>query len=174
MKDFVAIDFEVANKYAGSICSIGLVIVRDGNITERMYKLVRPVPNYYNISWTNDCHGLSRKDTDSADDFQGVWREIAPKIVGLPLVAHNSRFDERQLKAAHVCYQMDYPGYEFHCTYTLAKKKYKGLPDHQLHTVARHCGFDLQDHHNAMADADACAAIALKVFLNISKCCKKQ
>ena len=33
--------------------------------------------------------------------------------------------------------------------------------NHQLHTVAAACGYDLQNHHHALADAEACAAIAL-------------
>ena len=48
MKDFAAIDFETANGQRSSICSVGLVVVRDGEITIRHYRLVRPYPNYYN------------------------------------------------------------------------------------------------------------------------------
>ena len=42
MKDFAAIDFETANGQRSSICSVGLVVVRDGEITIRHYRLVRP------------------------------------------------------------------------------------------------------------------------------------
>jgi len=38
------------------------------------------------------------------------------------------------------------------------------MPDYQLHTVVSHCGFDLQNHHHALADAEACAAIAMQIF----------
>jgi DNA polymerase-3 subunit epsilon len=38
------------------------------------------------------------------------------------------------------------------------------LPNHQLHTVAAHCGYDLANHHHALADAEACAWIAKTVF----------
>lgn len=48
MKDFVAIDFETANGYRSSVCSVGLIIVRDGEITEKIYELIKPEPNYYN------------------------------------------------------------------------------------------------------------------------------
>ena len=164
MKDFVAIDLETANINSGSICSVGIVIVRNGEITERIYKLIRPFPNYYNISWTNEVHGLSRKDTDTAEDFPKVWAEIAPIIVGLPLIAHNSSFDEGQLKAAHVHYKMEYPSYKFYCTLNAAKKAFKDLPKHNLPTVALHCGYELKKHHNAIADAEACAVIAMKVL----------
>jgi len=30
--------------------------------------------------------------------------------------------------------------------------------------VAAACGYDLQNHHHALADAEACAQIALKLF----------
>lgn len=60
---------------------------------------------------------------------------------------------------------MDYPDYEFHCTCRASRNKLKGLlPDHKLRTVAAWCGFDLTRHHHALADAEACAAIALKLL----------
>ena len=42
-----------------------------------------------------------------------MWRQIEPLIEGLPLVAHNSPFDEGCLKAVYQVYQMDYPDYQF-------------------------------------------------------------
>ena len=59
---------------------------------------------------------------------------------------------------------MDYPDYDFLCTLQSAKKVLKGLPNYQLHTVSEHCGFVLNNHHHALADAEACARIALHVF----------
>ena len=47
MKDFVAIDFETANYEPTSICSVGLVVVRGGEITQSMHRLVCPEPDYY-------------------------------------------------------------------------------------------------------------------------------
>ena len=58
MKDFAAIDFETANGQRSSICSVGLVVVRDGEITIRHYRLVRPYPNFYNY-WNTQVHGMS-------------------------------------------------------------------------------------------------------------------
>lgn len=48
MKNFVAIDFETANFTKSSICSIGIVIVKNGEVVDNFYSLVRPTPNYYN------------------------------------------------------------------------------------------------------------------------------
>ena len=38
------------------------------------------------------------------------------------------------------------------------------LPNHQLQTVAAACGYDLTRHLHALADAEACAAIALQIL----------
>lgn len=97
--------------------------------------------------------------------FPYVWEKIAPHIEGLPLVAHNARFDERCLKAAFRTYQMDYPDYVFYDTLK-ASRNYFGynLPNHQLQTVAEACGYDLTNHHHALSDAEACAVIALKIL----------
>ena len=163
--NFAAIDFETANGELNSVCSVGLVIVRDGEITEKFYSLIRPTPNYY-YYWNTVVHGLTRNDTDSAPIFPEVWEKIASKIEGLPLVAHNSAFDESCLKAVYRVYRMDYPDYQFYCTCRAARRKFKGvgLPNHKLGTVAAYCGFNLKNHHHALADAEACAAIAQEVF----------
>ena len=89
MQDFVAIDFETANWQRSSVCSVGIVIVKEGKIQDKIYRLIRPYPNFYNRKNT-EIHGLSYADTAQAAPFPEVWKEIAPLIEGLPLVAHNS------------------------------------------------------------------------------------
>ena len=113
MQDFAAIDFETANNDRSSVCSVGVVIVRDGEIVDSFYSLIQPEPNYYNY-WCSQVHGLCCDDTDDAPLFPEVWAQIEPLIEGLPLVAHNRPFDESCLKAVFRVYQMDYPDYEFY------------------------------------------------------------
>ena len=164
MKDFAAIDFETANYERTSVCSVGVVIVRNGEIVDSFYSLIQPEPNYYNY-WCTEVHGLCHKDTDDAPVFPYVWKKIEPLIEGLPLVAHNKTFDEGCLKAVFRCYQMDYPEYRFFCTCRASRRHFgKLLPNHQLHTVAEACGYHLENHHHALADAEACACIARKIL----------
>lgn len=108
MQDFAAIDFETANNERSSVCSVGIVIVRDGKIVDKLYSLIKPEPEYYNY-WCSKVHGLCASDTYKAPIFPEVWKQIEPKIAGLPLVAHNKSFDESCLKAVFHVYQMDYP-----------------------------------------------------------------
>lgn len=164
MRDFAAIDFETANREPSSVCSVGIVVVRDGEVTDKVYHLIRPYPNYY--SYRNiGVHGIRWEDTADAPDFPEVWADIAPRIEGLPLVAHNSPFDEGCLRAVFAHYGMAYPGYTFHCTCRASRRVFgRRLPDHRLQTVAARCGFDLTRHHHALADAEACAWIALEIL----------
>lgn len=163
MLNFASIDFETANYNRSSICSLGIVIVENGVVVDKIYSLVRPRPNFY-CSWATDIHGLSYYDTLNEPEFPEVWEGIKPKLRNLPLVAHNSSFDAGCLKAVHDLYEIQYPNYEFHCTYRTAKRKFPNLENHQLHTVATHVGYDLENHHHALADAEACAEIALQII----------
>ena len=192
IRDFIAIDFETANQQPSSVCSVGVVMVRNGQVADSFYSLIQPEPNYYNY-WCQRVHGLSQCDTDDAPEFSEVWQQLEEKIAdvffsdqqsiddihyqiaSIPFVAHNARFDEGCLKAVFKVYQMDYPDYRFYDTLAAACRQFdhscvpslasdqrsSALPNHQLHTVAAACGYDLQNHHHALADAEACAAIAL-------------
>ena len=113
MEDFAAIDFETANGCRSSVCSVGVVVVRQGRVVDSFYSLIQPEPNYY--AWfCQRVHGLCHDDTDDADVFPTVWHKIEPLIEGLPLVAHNAMFDEGCLRAVMQVYQMDWPDYEFY------------------------------------------------------------
>ncbi len=160
---FAAIDFETANGRRSSICSVGVVVVEDGEVVDKAYTLVRPTPDFY-TRWTTAVHGLTAADTRYAPDFEEAWARIEPRLRDLPLVAHNSPFDEGCLRAAHEAYDLAYPRYTFFCTCRMARKMYPFLANHQLHTVAAYCGYDLTRHHHALADAEACAYIALSMM----------
>lgn len=166
MESFIAIDFETANQYRSSICSVGVVRVEDGTIRDRFYSLIKPNPNFY-CHWATEIHGINYYDTIDAQPFPEVWKNIEDKISGLPFVAHNSAFDEGCLKAVYELYHIPYPGYQFYCTYRSSKRIFPNLINHQLHTVSSHVGFELFDHHNALADAEACAQIAI---ISCEKC----
>ncbi|MBQ3960391.1 MAG: exonuclease, partial [Muribaculaceae bacterium] len=61
MDNFAAIDFETANQHASSVCSVGVVVIRNGIVTDSFYSLIQPEPNYY-IYWCQRVHGLTHAD----------------------------------------------------------------------------------------------------------------
>lgn len=65
MKDFVAIDFETANNLRFSVCSVGVVIVRNGEIVDKFYSLIYPEPDYFTY-WTTQVNGLTLAEVEDA------------------------------------------------------------------------------------------------------------
>lgn len=172
MRRGIAIDFETANEQPTSVCSVGAVLFEDGEVIRSFYSLIRPEPDYY--KWfCQQVHGLGHEDTDDAPVFPEVWAALEAEIgqgtsleeLGIPFVAHNSRFDEGCLKAVFQVYGMTYPDYEFYDTLAASRRHFgRCLENHQLHTVSAACGYILENHHHALADAEACAAIAMKIL----------
>lgn len=167
MDSFVAIDVETANNEPTSVCSIGAVRVERGVITGRFHEYVKPEPNYYFRHFTENVHGISRAQTDSARSFAAVWRDVADFIGDLPLVAHNKSFDERCIRACHRAYSMDYPDYPFYCTLQTAKRTFKREivgGSYSLPVLCQFLAIPFSNHHDALADAEACAKIAMTIL----------
>lgn len=166
MDNFVAIDVETANNEPTSICAIGAVKVRDGLIVDHFYELVKPEPEYYNRHFTSNIHGIGPDDTRHARTFDKVWADVDTFIDGLPLVAHNKQFDEGCIRAAHRAYRMDYPDYPFLCTLATARRAIpRGMiGSYSLPNLCDFLGIPFYNHHNASADAEACAKIAMTIL----------
>ena len=112
-------------------------------------------------------HGLTASDTATASTFAEVWREIQPRLGDLPIVAHNSSFDEGCLRAVLAAYGLPLHTNPFYCTCRQSRRLFPELPNHRLETVSQRVGYHLADHHHALADAEACAYIALEVFRDL-------
>lgn len=102
-------------------------------------------------------------ETEDAPIFPEVWKQIESKIAGLSLVAHNKAFDESCLKAVFHVYWMDYPDNPSYCTCVALRRAWP-QGGHTLDVIAARCGYELSNHHHALADAEACAAIALQII----------
>lgn len=166
MRNFNAIDFELANEHPESICSMGVVFVRDGKIVDKFYQLIHPEPDYYSYGCQR-VHGLGPADTEGKPNFRKAWNKIRNKINHdkVPFVAHNASFDQNCLNTVMRVYQMEHPRYTFYDTLASSRRWFgQSLPNHQLQTVAAACGYDLKNHHHALADAEACAIIAMKTM----------
>lgn len=166
MDNFVAIDVETANYEPTSICSIGAVKVIDGKIVDRFHEYVKPEPNYYIRRFTETIHGIGNAQTDSARTFDLVWADVKAFIGDLPLVAHNKSFDERCIRATHRAYRLDYPDYPFYCTLQTAKRTIKKeiVGSYSLPVLCDFLAIPFSNHHDALADAEACAKIAITIL----------
>jgi DNA polymerase-3 subunit epsilon len=161
--DFTAIDFETANGFRGSPCSVGLIKVRGGRVAERASWLMRPPAGHDRFDPRNVAiHGITAEDVADAPRFGELFAEIGGFIGEDVLVAHNAAFDLGVIRSALEVSGMEAPAYDYACTVVLSRKTYR-LVSHSLPFAAREAGVPLEHHHDATEDAAACAGILLDI-----------
>jgi len=159
MISFVAIDFETASGYHP--CSVGIVVVENGEIVDEFVSLIQPPNNSYN-PYTIQVHGIYPKHTADAKTFAEVYPEIQKRIQNQIVVAHNESFDRNVLIKAMAFSGLHYEDLNiasrWECTVKIYKAK--GLKPAKLSDCCRIMNIPLR-HHEALSDARACAQLYL-------------
>ena len=159
--DFTAIDFETANGSAASACSVGLVKVRDGRVVDTASWLIRPPLGHDEfLEWNVRIHGIMAVDVADAPLWSEQLHDLESFAENDPLVAHNAGFDMGVIAAACAASYVPTPGYDYLCSLQVARKTYH-LDSYRLPVAAMAAGFEDFAHHDALADAQACAAIVV-------------
>ena len=157
--DFTAIDFETANSHRSSACSVALVKVRDGSPVNVFETFVTPPTGI--DSFTNTwVHGIGPADVRDAPPWQDVLRSIIKFVGGDILVAHNASFDASVLLRSSEAVGYQVTGQRFVCTLRAARALLC-LGSYSLPFVVKELGLSPFDHHNALNDAGAAAAVAV-------------
>jgi DNA polymerase-3 subunit epsilon len=159
--DFTAIDFETANSSNASACAVGLVRVRDGRIVDKAGWLIRP-PAGHDVFFELNVriHGIRPEDVAGAATWGRQLADLAAFAGDDILVAHNAGFDMAVLKRACDATGDECPPYRYACSLQVARKVYR-LDSYRLPFVAAEAGFADFPHHNATADALACAHVMI-------------
>lgn len=158
--NFIALDFETASPKRHSACSLALTVVRQNQVVDEMYSLIKPptdfAPNNVRI------HGITARDVINSPTFPELWPHITnffgPEKL---IVAHNAAFDVSVLRKTLEFYQLDIPNFLVLDTLKTSRQLLKGLPNYKLNTVCDYLSVSLKHHHNALADSQACAQILL-------------
>ena len=163
MFDYTAIDFETANSYRGSPCSVGLVRVRNGEVVDTRHWLIRPPEGAdWFDTWNTALHGISADMVANAPR----WKDILPEVVNFVgedvLVAHNAGFDVGVIRYACAVDNIEWPEVRFLCTLVMARRSL-ALPTYRLPFLAESLGFELSDHHDALADATAVVELVARL-----------
>ena len=158
--DFIAMDFETANRQRASACSLALVVVRQSQVVDSFYTLIDPEVPFE--SQNVRIHGITEAQVAGEPTFPQVWPHIASFFAPTRLVtAHNSPFDVSVLKRTLERYDIAVPRYQVIDTARTAKRLMPELPNHRLDTVSAALHIPLAHHHNALQDSYACARILL-------------
>ncbi|GAB3607234.1 3'-5' exonuclease [Conyzicola nivalis] len=157
--NFTAIDFETANSSSASACSVGLVKVVDGRVVDRVSWFIRPPAghDYFN-EWNTRIHGIVESDVAGALLWSEQLTDLVEFVDGDHLVAHNAGFDMGVINGGCAASFVETPSFAYACSLQIARKTYN-LDSYKLPVAAMAAGFEDFAHHDALADAEACAAI---------------
>ncbi|MBW8762543.1 MAG: 3'-5' exonuclease [Microbacterium sp.] len=159
--DFTAIDFETANSSPASACSVGLVRVRDGRVVATAGWLIQPPAGHDEFQeWNVRIHGIQPEDVQTADSWIDQFDRLCAFAGADVLVAHNAGFDVNVLRRASEATGLECPPYRSLCSLQVARKTYD-LDSYRLPRAAAAAGFAEFSHHDALADAHACAQIVI-------------
>jgi len=159
--DFTAIDFETANPSTASACAVGLARVRGGRVVATASWLIQPPPGHDEFAeWNTRIHGIRAADVVAAKRWTDQLDDLAAFAGADVLVAHNAGFDMNVLKRACAATGDPCPPYRYVCSLQVSRKVYD-LESYRLPLVAAAAGFGEFPHHDAGADAHACAQIII-------------
>ncbi|MBO0979270.1 3'-5' exonuclease [Microbacterium sp. SD291] len=159
--DFTAIDFETANSSPASACSVGLVRVRGGQVVATAGWLIQPPAGHDEFQeWNVRIHGIRPQDVRDAATWSEQFDRLCDFAGADVLVAHNAGFDLNVLRRASEATGDICPPYRSLCSLQVARKTYD-LDSYRLPKAAAAAGFAEFSHHDALADARACAQIVI-------------
>ena len=167
---YAIVDIEATGGSVGAdekIIQFACVLIQNGETIHTFETFVNPGKNIPRK--IRKLTGITNKDVKDAPYFE----EIAPMILTLledaVFVAHNVGFDYRflneQLKS-HGIVQLDIPAVD---TVELTQILYPAMDSFQLEDIAGFLNYDLNDAHDALADAEATVHIFKQLFKRAAK-----
>lgn len=155
--NYISIDFETANEKRNSPCSIGVVVVRNGEVVEQVHHLIRPKEMRF-MPINIGIHGIRPAMVQNEPEFDVIWNKIGHHFNESLVIAHNASFDISVLRNSAELYNIELPSFKYVCTMKLAKNFYIGIENVKLNTVNDFLGYKFK-HHDALYDALACSNI---------------
>ncbi|MCD8435857.1 hypothetical protein LNJ03_11190 [Tenacibaculum dicentrarchi] len=161
--DFIAIDFETANKNRISACAIGICIVSNSEIISSKRILINPPGEEVFSSFNTSIHGIRKIDVASADCFKTIWdNELKELFNNKLIVFHNASMDSAVLKQSFEFYNIQ--DFDFKVVDTMQLAGALALPK-KIKELSAHFGIEFENTHDPVEDAKVCA----KVFIEIKK-----
>jgi DNA polymerase-3 subunit epsilon len=120
-----------------------------GEVQDHWYSPVNPQRDPGPV-W---IHGLTSEMLADAPLFPEIAGQLAERLAGRVLVAHNAVFDWSMLSREYARAQTAAPVEQRLCTIVLSKELALPLPNHRLESLAAHYGVVQQRAHHALDDA---------------------
>ena len=160
--EFIAVDVETANADLASICAIGMVHFRDGQIIRNLSTLINPEDHFDSVNI--GIHGIKPEDVASAPTITTIFPQLSASLAS-SIAVHHTHFDKTAFHK--VCLKHKFP--DLTCRWldssSVARRAWPGCA---------HRGYGLADpgkklnivfkHHDATEDARAAGEILLRAI----------
>ena len=159
---YAALDFETAYWGKGNACSLGIVVSDGTKLVDEWYQLIRPL----SLAFEPQCIEVNQirpEDVEHKPEFPYFWKDIATRLEGAVVFAHNAPFDMGVLAATLDAYDLPDLHFFYGDTVKISRLLWKQMANHKLNTVAGLLGFSFH-YHQAMEDARACEFIVRKAM----------
>lgn len=160
---FVVFDIETTGfSFSGdTIIEIGAVKIDKGVVIDRFSQLVNPNRNI--PSKITELTGISDDMVSGMPYLESVLPDFMAFVAGAPVVAHNATFDCSFIR--YYCEQMGIPFVsKILDTLALSRLLLTDIKKHNLKAVTKYLKIPLNDHHRAVADAEATSRVLVKFF----------
>ncbi|MDK2867217.1 MAG: polymerase subunit epsilon [Clostridiales bacterium] len=159
---FFVLDVETANREAASVCQIGIVEVKNGDIVNRWSILIDPEGpfEYHNVR----VHGITQEHVSTAKTFPAHYDFLSSILTDQYVVQHTN-FDQMAMDQSCSRYNLPMLPIKWLDSSRMARKLW---PEH------KDCGYGLKalsdifgitfKHHDACEDATATAKIVLEAL----------
>lgn len=160
---FAVVDVETSglSHQEHHVLQVGVVTVdADGNVLDRWSSLVRPRNRWFFRVGPTKVHGIRRRDVRTAPPAHEVMTQLASRLCGATFVAHNAPFDLGFVRKAAASVGVELPIDRPLCTLRLSRAlDTERTMSHKLTDVCQRYGVALDRPHDALADAEATAAV---------------
>lgn len=152
IKDYISIDIENPNARGNSICSIGIIVVKNKKVVDEKYLLINP-EDRFDINNSN-ITGLNYSDVKDAPTFKEYWKSIKELFENNIIVGHNITYDLTVIAKALERYDIEVPIFNYYCTLKLSRN-FINTNSYSLNSLCDLLNVNLEKHHNALEDAKA-------------------
>ena len=154
---YIAFDIETPNKNNDRISYAGILLVCNGEIIKNYSTLINPETRFdhFNTALT----GIDASAVCHAPTFKEYWASIEDLFKKYVIIAHNANFDLSVLSKTLLHYGLKVPPIKYVCTYNESRNKFPQLGKYSLKSMVEYFDIPLENHHDAISDAQVCSSI---------------
>jgi len=163
---FVDIETTGLRSFYDRIIEVGIVRYEYGEITKTYSTLIDP--QSYIPTEITKITGISHSDLETAPTFRQIKGKVQTMLDDCVFIAHNVRFDYSFIKNEFKRVNIPFLTKQL-CTVKLSRNLYPQFQHHNLDSIIKRFGFQCQNRHRAMDDAQILVKFYQKILYDFPK-----